>query len=146
MWVELDRLEASAKAAREAKARKAAEATAAVQAAAAATEKPAVAAAAAEEQQPLSAFEAAPQIAEKISDTSPARDTQGAPDQGAQAVPSMKSLRSSRSFRRMPSISKRDSLIAVGSGTVPVEDLQHLEAEVEVQVAPIEEGDEAAHE
>lgn len=43
-------------------------------------------------------------------------------------------LRESRSLRRMPSVSRRDSLAAVGSGAVGVGDIHHLEEEVDVEV------------
>ena len=49
-------------------------------------------------------------------------------------------LMSSRSLRRMPSVSRRDSLAAVGSGCVSTADIHHLEAEVDVEVVePIQE-------
>jgi hypothetical protein len=49
-------------------------------------------------------------------------------------------LMSSRSLRRMPSVSRRDSLAAVGSGAVSTADIHHLEAEVDVEVVePIQE-------
>jgi hypothetical protein len=43
-------------------------------------------------------------------------------------------LSSSRSLRRMPSVSRRDSLAAVGSGAVAVGDIHHLEEDVNVEV------------
>jgi len=43
-------------------------------------------------------------------------------------------LMGSKSLRRMPSVSRRDSLVAVGSGAVSVADIHHLEDEVDVVV------------
>lgn len=43
-------------------------------------------------------------------------------------------LMSSRSLRRMPSVSRRDSLAAVGSGAVAVGDIHHLEEDSDVVV------------
>jgi hypothetical protein len=43
-------------------------------------------------------------------------------------------LMSSRSLRHMPSVSRRDSLAAVGSGAVAVGDIHHLEEDVDVEV------------
>jgi hypothetical protein len=161
MWVELDALEASAKAARAAKAAKAAEAAAAAEAASAApaaepepvrvAEQPATVR---EEEETVfakpgvgaadelpSAFET-PDIAAKISDQD--RPVLSNPQYSQQySSRPLRPLMSSRSIRRMPSISQRNSLIAVGSGAVPVEDLQHLQQDVDVEV--IEEGDEAMH-
>jgi hypothetical protein len=170
MWVELDQLEASAKAARAAKAAKVAETAAAVEdanaassASAAEPEKiPAAAADAAavqkEEEDTVfakpgvgdasapdgdlgSAFEA-PDIAAKLSDQDRPRLSEGGRQMSMQ-YSQMRPLMSSRSIRRMPSISQRNSLVAIGSGCVPVEDLPHLQTDVDVEV--IEEGDEAMH-
>jgi hypothetical protein len=165
MWIELDQLEASAKAARAAKAAKVAETAAAVEAATKAgtsAEPEAIPAAAAEaaavqkeEEDTVfakpgvgaasdgdlgSAF-AAPDIAAKISDQDRPRLSDGR--QMSMQYSQMRPLMSSRSMRRMPSISQRNSLVAIGSGCVPVEDLQHLQTDVDVEV--IEEGDEAIH-
>ena len=43
-------------------------------------------------------------------------------------------LAPSKSLRRMPSVSRRDSLVAVGSGAVGVGDIHHLEEEVDVDI------------
>jgi hypothetical protein len=43
-------------------------------------------------------------------------------------------LSTSRSLRHMPSVSRRDSLAAVGSGAVAVGDIHHLEEDVDVEV------------
>lgn len=130
MWIELDALEASAKAAREAKARKAVEAA---EAAKIPVEEPPVIVArkssvtfAAEPPSVFAAPEAA-QIADKIPDTAPLRDV----DQGP--IASLRSIRSCRSMR-MPAINKNDSLVAIQSGTVSLEDMHHLENEVEVDI------------
>eukprot|EP00879_Flechtneria_rotunda_P000401 GHRR01000495.1.p1 GENE.GHRR01000495.1~~GHRR01000495.1.p1 ORF type:complete len:487 (+),score=167.61 GHRR01000495.1:833-2293(+) len=143
MWVELDKLEASAKAAREAKAKKAAAEAAGIkdtETTAAAADKPTVVRkpstngraddTAADEP---SAFATAPDIAERIPDVAPVADQDSA---------GVRSFRSSRSMRRMPSISRPNSMAAIGSGTVPMEDMPHLEADVDIEV--IEEGDEQA--
>uniref|UniRef100_A0A383WBH3 Very-long-chain 3-oxoacyl-CoA synthase n=1 Tax=Tetradesmus obliquus TaxID=3088 RepID=A0A383WBH3_TETOB len=161
MWVELDQLEASAKAARAAKAAKAAAAAAgetAAEAAPAAPEPEAVPVAAVREEEETvfakpgfggpadgemggSAFEA-PDIAEKISDQDrPASFSRPLMSQQFSQQYSQRPLMSSRSIRRMPSMSQRNSLVAIGSGCVPEEDLQHLQQDVDVEV--IEEGDEA---
>jgi len=151
MWVELDALEASAKAARAAKAaRQAEEAAAAAAAAAMATSckpeeevkaevKEEIAQAAVEP--PLSPVEVSP------FETVPDAVSSEAADQVAdtlQSVPSRKfgsatgqasfKLMGSKSLRRMPSVSRRDSLVAVGSGAVSVADIHHLEDEVDVVV------------
>jgi hypothetical protein len=158
MWVELDQLEASAKAARAAKAAKVAETAAAVEAANAAASSAAVEAAQKEEEDTVfakpgvgdaadadlgSAF-AAPDIAAKISDQDrPRFSSEGGRQMSMQYSQQMRPLMTSSSIRRMPSISQRNSLVAIGSGCVPVEDLQHLQTDVDVEV--IEEGDEAMH-
>lgn len=135
MWVELDALEASAKAARAAKA--AAKAAGEAPEKPIAAEKPARVAAETPEcaskpsvtftSEPPSVF-AAPQaieIADKLPDTAPPTDQD--------VVPALRSLRSSRSVR-MRALGRKDSIAAVDSGIVSAQDLQHLEAEVEVEV------------
>lgn len=43
-------------------------------------------------------------------------------------------LAGTRSLKRMPSVSRKDSLMAVGSGAVSVADIHHLEDEADIQV------------
>lgn len=137
MWVELNALEASAKAAREAKARRLAEAEAAAKAVKEqpspekAGIKPTSSVTFSPEPPSVFAAPAAARIAEQL-DTANVRDTD-------QNLAPIKSFKSSRSVR-MPGLSKRESLLAVRSGAVAEEDLQHLEDEVEVEI-PVPEQD-----
>lgn len=143
MWLELEALEASAKAAREAKARKAAEAADAEKIAAEKpaemAEKPAIVSKASVSfaPEPASVFgtpEAA-KIAQDLPDTAPGHEK----DQGP--ITPIRSLRSSRSVR-MRGLKKQESMLAVASGTVSVDDMSHLEAEVDVEIpVPEDEAD-----
>lgn len=151
MWVELDALEASARAARAAKTAKQAEEAAAA-AAMATSCKPAeeVQAEAKEEiaqaavepppSPDMSPFEVAPEpapdavsseAADQVADT---LHTVGSRKPGSLVGKSSFKLAGSKSLRRMPSVNRRDSLVAVGSGAVSVADIHHLEDEVDVVV------------
>lgn len=155
MWVELDALEASARAARAAKAAKQAEeAAAAASAAAIATSckpeeevraevKEEIAQAAVEpppSPDMASPFEVAPapapdavssEAADQVAETLP---SVGSRKPGSLAGKGSFKLTGCKSLRRMPSVNRRDSLVAVGSGAVSVADIHHLEDEVDVVV------------
>jgi len=71
------------------------------------------------------------EAADQVSDTLP---TVGSRKPGSLAGKGSFKLTASKSLRRMPSVNRRDSLVAVGSGAVSVADIHHLEDEVDVVV------------